>query len=352
MKRKLITFFLLAVCLAAVPLVTGCNGAKVLPDPNPYRFDRVQPAYAETDADMTIDGAFDEARWQQVRWLVAQDYVNSALYADISFTTSFGADGIYFGMKVVEHGSTVYMNSARRYVNSCIEMYFGLASSKEKERTMEFDFFPDGSITNRVYQTSDLYDVLTTYDELPYTAALLLDKEEKPLPQTALNTDACVGYQIEAYMPFGFLEACGYDISNIQNEVLGINPLHIFSFSYSGTNLDEDRRWSDWSLNYISSTWLIPNTFFRFDKNGLRAYDFNVTYGGSGKGTVETLTGLNCLLEGKENTLVIRPRNNAAVTKFVVDGVDCAHKLTQSGGSYLFKADNPTADLAVEVNFN
>ncbi len=332
----------------------GSKETKILPDPNPYTFERIQPDYAETDADMTIDGEFNEERWRQVRWLVAKDYVNSALYADISFTTSFGKNGIYFGMKVLEHGSTIYMNSTRRYVNSCIEMYFGFASSNQMKGTMEFDFFPDGSITNRVSElgTDDLFDVLTTYDKLPYTGVILLDGAGNSLPQSALNTDACVGYQIEAYMPFGFLEACGYDIGNVGDEVLGINPLHIFSFSLNGTDLNVDRRWSDWSLNYINSTWLIPSSFFRFDKNGLRAYDFHVTYGGKGKGSVETSTGLNCLLEGKENTLVVRPRNNASVTKFTVNGVDCLDRLSFSSGSYRFKADQPTGDLDIEIDFN
>ena len=150
---KKITKVMSGLCLAALMCAAfaGCGGG-VAEDPNPYSFTNPGHAVADTDADMTIDGVFDEARWNESKWLTATDRINASQYADITFTTSYGEKGVYFGMQVEETGTNIYVNHSRTsYYNSCIEMYMGpVGVPNNTLQTLEFDFLPDGTYSNRV----------------------------------------------------------------------------------------------------------------------------------------------------------------------------------------------------------
>lgn len=335
--------------LAAVLGIAGCGETEtvyrteIVPDPEPYTFVNPGHPVAETDADMTIDGKLDEGRWEEANWLVAVDRINARQYADISFTASYGEKGIYFGMRVEEHGTTIFVNPDRSFVNSCIEMYMGPVGVPDNTlQTLEFDFLPDGTYANRV-NSNGLVGAMTTWDKTPVLAVELIGGE--------LNTPECTGYVIEAFIPFPFLEFCGWDVSDPENMIVGINPAHIFSFNYEGTDLNADRLWSNWAEDYIPVQWLQPDSYFWFGKDGLLSYDIILTSGGSGSGSVETQSGLP-LLAGKANTIVVKPRNGASVTKFIVDGEDCLSQLRYSGGSYLFDLPTVNADVNIEADFN
>ncbi len=320
-----------ALCMA----LAGCTESdevRYLEDPNRYTFTNPGHPVAETDADMTIDGVFDEARWKEVRWLAAVDRINAQQYADIEFTTSYGEKGIYFGMKVEETGTTIIVNPGRTsYYNSSIEMYMGPnTEGGDSPLCFEFDFMPNGTYVAKL-NYNGWNAANTTWDKMPVMAATLIGGE--------LNTPECYGYTIEAFFPWAYLEFANYDVDTAEKRealVLGINPVHIFSFTYEGTDLNEDRFWSDWSTDYIASAWQTPSSFFHFGKDGLLAYDFTVTYSGSGKGTVAEKHGWDYVLRQTAAEFTIKTINGAAVTSLTVDGVDYTRSLRGTGGDYTF----------------
>lgn len=345
--KKISKFLIFAICtLTLLAGLFGCSNGKVkiIKDENVYTFTNKLPATAELDEGMIIDGKFDEARWNNSRWLIGVDRANAKQYADIYFTTSYGQKGVYFGIKVEEHGTNIYVNPDRAsYLNSCIEMYMGLATDpSDAQRIFEFDFLANGQYSAK-QNLNGFVDVSTTYDKMPIVASNLIGGK--------INTTECTGYYIEAFFPYTFLEHAGYDVSNPDEMVFGIDPVHIFSFNYNGTDLNMDRYWSCWSQNYISSSWLTPSSFFYFGKNGLVAYDFTVNYGGSGKGTVTEKHGLPYALK-KETTFVIKTVNGAGISKLLINGIDYKSNLKYSDGSYTLTLSNITEDLTIDIDFD
>ncbi len=322
----------LALCLA------GCSNIVKDPKPYPAPTKRV----AELDADMTMDGKFEEARWQSVRWLNGVDKINDKQSADINFTTSYGEKGVYFAMKVEEHGTNIWVNPERAsYMNSCIEMYMGPCEDANEHRMFEFDFMADGSYTSK-FRYSDWTEVKAPANILPIVASETIGGE--------VNTPECTGYTVEGFFPFAYLDFVGYDVSDPQNMVLGIAPVHIFSFNYLGTNKDADRLWSEWPKAYLPNfnMWN-PSSFFRFGKNGLISHKIIVNKTGSGMGTVREKSGLDYVLSGIDTTFVVETINNAEVKSLTVNGVDYMAKLSKVQGEYRFLVEKPTQDIVIDI---
>ena len=344
--KKFLTSALCCTALSCTALLAAC-GVTVVEDPNAYTFTNKENPKAEADSDMTIDGIFDEARWSSVRWLTGVDRINSKQYAEIEFTTSYGENGVYFALRVEETGTNIWVNHNRMsYLNSCIEMYMGPATDGYNTyRIFEFDFQADGKYESRL-NYNDWKPANTTYDKMPIIASQPLGGE--------VNTHECYGYTVEAFFPWSFLEFADYDVETQEERdalVLGIIPVHIFSFNYDGKNLNEDRYWSDWTTGYIFSQWLTPSSYFKFGNNGLIGYDYNVTCGGKGKGTVKDSKGLGCLLPGYSAEFTVTPVNAAKITRLTVNGEDYMGKLSSSGGSYTFTIPAPSNDVLIEVDF-
>ena len=349
---KKITKVTSGLCLAALMCAAfaGC-GTTVVKDSNPYSFTNPGHAVAEADADMTLDGVFDEARWSESKWLAAVDRINASQYADIMFTTSYGEKGVYFGMQVEETGTNIFVNHSRTsYYNSCIEMYMGpYTEGYDSALCFEFDFLADGTYEPKLNYNS-WNSAYTTWDKMPVVASQQLGGE--------VNTAECYGYTIEAFFPWEYLEFAGYSVETQEERdalVLGIDPVHIFSFNYDGTDLNADRFWSQWSADYISVGFQNPSTFFRFGQNGLLACDYTVTYGGTGKGEVQESHGWDYVLQQADATFNITTYNGAKVTSLTVNGVDYTGSLLGSGGSFTFtvpQSEFTTENIAIAVEIN
>ncbi len=93
MKKKLsIIFLALALCVTAV-FVTACGGKKT-GEKSDYEWKYEKEFTDEHDADMTIDGALGEERWQGQQYLThVQDGVT------VNYTAVFTEKGLYVGAK-------------------------------------------------------------------------------------------------------------------------------------------------------------------------------------------------------------------------------------------------------------
>ena len=142
--------------------------------------------------------------------------------------------------------------------------------------------------------------------------------------------------------------------------ILGINPVHIFSFNYGGGGLDSDRKWSEWASKYIEVGWQNPSTFFQFGKNGLLCYDYTVKQGGSKKGIFEHIHGWDgYVLQQCDAKFVITPINGSKITKLTVGGEDFKSEIVPSSGRYLLTIPKATLDkiakdgkFEIEIDFD
>lgn len=328
--------------------ILGKNGEPTYVGEGDYSFTNQRPIIADVDEGMTLDGDFSEEKWSQVKWLKAQDYQSETQYADIEFTMWYGQNGVFFGMIVKETGANIYHNPLRTsYYNSCIEMYMGPADAPANANTIfEFDFCCDSSVTPRLYNDfSGLERFVVEGKYMPVSVA-------KPLGG-AINTPECYGYQIEAMFPYEYLRRAGYDVDNIDDLVLAINPVHIWSFNYDGTDLSKDRLWSDWAQQYISAGWLNPSTWFKFGKDGLLAHDYNVSIEGPVTVRVSGSTSkLGVVLhEGTASiTLKVVNASKNAIKSITVNGKEFdLSSISWSGSSGTFYIYNVTEDIDIVV---
>ncbi len=352
-KSAKIAVALCTLSALAVGTLAGCSSkVNIIEDPNPYTFENKGHPVAEYDAGYNIDGKLDEARWhsEEQRWLYGMDKINDNQYAEIEFTAFYGEKGIFFGLKVEEHGNRIWVNNipsrVSGHINSAVDMYLGPVGVEDGgSKTFEFSFVADGTYASRV-NYNGLVEVLATYDKLPVVATTTLGGE--------VNTEECYGYVIEAFFPYTFLEFAGWELPEDKSEMtVGINPAHIFSFNYTGTDTEGDRYWSNWAPNYgIAAGWLYPDSYFYFGENGLKSYDYKITYGGSGKGTVTEKNDMPYVLAQAQAIFIVKAKNGADITKLTVNGEDYRNKLKYSGSTATFTIDNPSEDLDIQIDFN
>lgn len=355
MKKFLKTAIAIGVMSAVAASFTGCaDKVNIIEDENPYSFVNKGHPVAEYDAGMKIDGVLDEARWNAdgQRWLYGVDRPNANQYAEIHFTSFYGEKGIFFGMTVEEFGNRIWVNhtSSRDagHINSAVDMYLGpVIEDKDaaNKQTFEFSFVADGKYQSRVNQAG-LVEVLTTYDKLPVVVTKTIGGD--------VNTADCTGYTVEAFFPYEFLEFADWTLPEDKSEmVIGINPVHIFSYNYTGTDTKADRLWSNWAPAYdIAAGWLTPDTYFYFGEHGLLSYDYSITCGGTGSGTVTEKNNMPYVLRQTGATFIVDAINGADITKLTVNGVNYLDKLLYDGATATFTVTEPTEDLDIEVEFN
>lgn len=359
--KKLSKALVLALCAATAASAAACSSEtvykpRIIADPKPYTFDNSDNReHAEYDAGMKIDGNLDESKWTQVRWMRGEDKPNSVQNAVIEFSGFVGEKGVFFGAKVEETGSRIWVNPERgSWTNSCLEIYMGpVGQQKDSDKnciTFEFDIQADGTTGNMRMAPSkpNEKDIHTTWDKMPVIAAQQIGGK--------VNTPECTGYILEAFFPWAYFEIGGWDVSDPQNIKIGINPVHIFSLKYEGEDVSEKitetRIWSQWAEKILPGLgWLEPDTYFRFDGNGLMQYGYKVNCTGDGKGSVQKQNGEDFVYGWGTSTFIVKPRNGSKLKSLTVNGVDYMPALRDNNGSYLFDVKDPTGDLTINAEF-
>ncbi len=356
--KKSVKVGALALCAAVAATFAACTTETVykpniIPDPKPYTFNNLENRpHAEYDSYMKIDGKLDEEKYKNVEWLYGEDKPNAVQNATIELTSFIGEKGVFVAGKVEETGSNIWVNPERgSWTNSCLELYVGpIGQQKTNCLVFEFDLQADGTTGNMRLAPNqpNEKDIHTTWDKMPVIAAQQIGGK--------VNTPECTGYVVECFYPWAYLEMGGWDVSDKQNFKVGIDPVHIFSLKYDGEevsqNVTNTRIWSRWSEKVLPSIgWLNPDTYFRFDKDGLMKYNFTVNTSGEGKGSVTTKSGEEFIYGWGTSTFVVKPRNGATVKSLKVNGEDYKSKLKDLNGSYEFDVKDPTGDLTIEVEF-
>ena len=318
------------------------------PDDKPYTFENPAKPLPEMDEGMKMDGVFDEELWQKARWLTGVDRLAQDQWCDIRFVSTSTAKGMYFAVDVTEHGNRIWVNHNRsRFINSCIEMYFAPADDPDgSQRIFEFDFLADGTYDANL-NFNGFQPAITYSERMPIIGGKTKGGE--------VNTPECEGYTVEAFFPYSYLEFCGYDVSDWENMEYGINPVHIWSFSENGTDLNEDRKWSDWAGGVGFGGWLTPSKWFKFNKDGIIAnkLDIQVKHNNDAKGNVVTSSGLDYAFAGNQVTLQVTPIGKTQITVFKVNGEDLLDILLNNkiGTAYNYTF-TPDSDVLIEVEFS
>lgn len=350
--KKHIKFGCIALCAAMSAIgLAACSGKEpivnIIKDENPYKFDNSDNRpHADYGDEIKIDGNLDEQKWKDVKWIQGEDKPNKIQSAKIDFTCYKSEKGLFFGAKVEEQGSNIWVNPKRgSWTNSCLELYVGpIGQPNNSDKTIEMDIQADGTTGNMRLKKSER-DLKTTWDKMPVIAAQQIGGK--------VNTPECKGYTIECFVPWAYLELADWDVSDTQNLKVGVDPVHIFSLKYDGEdvseNVTETRIWSRWSEKVLANIgWLEPDTFFRFD-NGLMVYNYKVNYSGDGKGTIEPKGGADYIYAWGRTQFIVRPKNGSKLKSLKVNGEPCVY--LDKNGTYEFEIVDPTGEITIDAEF-
>ncbi len=299
MKKKLkwILPIVAVLLIAAAALIWVFWDALItVPAEETYTFINPDPALAETDTGMQIDGVFDESPYTENTWTYLHN-ANGGNTVDIAMTSWFGEKGIYFAYEVREN-TPIYVNMDRAtWMNSCIEMYLVPCNvqSLPSENIFEIDLLPNGYLLfKRPNGAGGWSDVSTTHDKMAFLGATTIGGE--------VNTESCTGYNLELFIPYDYLACLGVDTQVIKDGYINVNPSHITSYNETGTDGSVDRYWYSFGKQLGGDGWNDVNRYFKFNKNGAMGTVENTFLPGENC----TVTGNPTAIPGLETTVTVR----------------------------------------------
>lgn len=302
---------------------------------------------SDVDDFITLDGNLDE--YKNLKWLAWTDKVTDSQYAEIKMAAMVTEKGLYVVSDVTEHGSTIYYNPDRAsFINSCSTIYLAQEGKTNLDRdkgVFEIDMQAGGSLSMRV-RVNDWVRVPVEELKRPVLAT--------QIKGGAINTPESYGYTTEMFIPKAYFEYVGWDIpENFTDLQYRINPVHIFSFSYSGTHLEQDRKFT--MIGTADGCgWSDITTWYKGNKDGF-GYGLKVVKQGlAALGDVKERNGRDVLVLGKNTVLNVVCKNGSHLTKFEVNGVDKLSEVVWNAArdNGTFTISDPDGDVEIVCEFS
>ena len=315
----------IAIILAAV-LILGAGalavwlfafqGTQLIKADGEYGFSNAEKIKAEPDAGFVIDGILDEAQYQNSNWLKLKNTEGGA-GVEVAATSYFGDNGLYIVFDITE-SSRIYFNPNRpSYLNSCIEMYLASSSvaSMSSNQLLEIDMLPNGDLSIRQRTAKDNWVNVASTDDM----MAMLGATTKGGP---VNSEECTGYSLELFMPWAYMEKLGMNIAGDQ-DFFYVNPVHITSYNYEGTESGTDRYWYSFATQLGGDGWNDVPQYFRLGAKGaLGTVPVTLKTGAN-----YTITGNDSVVTGMLTTVDIIPDAGYAISSILVNGQEYIHRV-------------------------
>ena len=319
-KIKLVAIILAAVLIlgagALVAWLVAGQGAQLIMADGQYSFSNAEQIKAEPDAGFVIDGILEEAQYQNSNWLKLKNTEGGA-GVDVAATSYFGENGLYIVFDITESSRIYYNPNRPSYLNSCIEMYLASSgvSSMSSNQLLEIDMLPTGELSIRQRTAKDNWvNVASTHDCMALLGATTKGG--------AVNTEECSGYTLELFMPWAYLEKLGMNIANDQ-DFFYVNPVHITSYNYEGTQSGTDRYWYAFATQLGGDGWNDVSQYFRLGAKGvLGTVPVQLNSGAN-----YTITGNDSVITGMITTVDITPDAGYALSSILVNGQEYIHQV-------------------------
>jgi hypothetical protein len=177
----------------------------------------------------------------------------------------------------------------------------------------EIDLLPTGDMTfKKSNGKSQFVNVATTNDMMAVLGTTTKGGE--------INTSDCYGYCLELFIPWEYMDKFDLNSEAMKESYVYVDPAHITSFNYEGTNMDVDRYWYFFGQQNGAS-YANVYQYFRFDGNGVQ-----------GTVPVELLPGENCMVEGATAVIpgmpinvTVTPDDGYAIRSVLVNGEEYIH---------------------------
>ena len=312
----IVAVFVVCACGLVALLLAG-NKIKEVASEEDYGYVNPDETKAEADAGFAIDGVLDEAQYQNNNWLYLHN-AEGGSNVDIAMTSYYGEKGMYFVYDVTEQ-NPIYVNTSRAsYLNSCIEMYLAPSSvtSLTGNSIFEIDLLPTGDMTFKKSNGKGGYvNAATTDDMMAVLGATTKGGE--------VNTEQCYGYVLELFIPWDYMEKLGMEVDDMKNSFVYVDPAHITSFNYAGTDTNVDRYWYYFAQQQ-GAAFSNVYQYFRFNEDGV----LGTTPTTMSAGEHCTIEGDPVVIPGMKTTYTITPEAGYAINSVLVNGEEYITKVS------------------------
>lgn len=290
---------------------------------------------AQIDEEITLDGAFDEAFYDDLNWYVGNKSVGvgaSERTATLRMTTHIARNGLLIAFDVDEGWLVSYDPTRFTSNNSCVELYLSMGGETEPDMNLyELDIVAGGESRYRVWKqslgNSNNFDPCAyTYETAPAYAITLKGG--------TISSGECTGYAIEFWLPWEFFGRTS------RPDYVNCNPCLITPIFETGY----DRDWYVFGFEQSPAVCHWARTDgYQFDRYGFVSNELTVTATG---GTVAEQFGRDWCVTGDELTFFVTPEDGKTLTSLYVNGED--YTASAAGGQFTLTCEG---DIEIAATF-
>ena len=329
---KALTFTLAAAALSGAIACAACSNDTYLPDDPPYDFENPVEELPEYDSSIALDGVLDESRYSDLKWLETQ-YSDANVKVNVKSAAFLGEKGIFMLFDVDD--PAVFVNPDRSGSwNSGIELYLARPGVTSLEgEAWEIDLTPGlDQVATRLQLGGAFQSMHTAEDETPIMRSQGKGGE--------VGASGSTGYTIEAFFPYSFLGAEREDLAYIN-----MNTVLLRTYNYEDP---QNRLWYNFGEESKSGySWSDPESWWKFDENGLVCYTVTAETDGNGSLTAKTFN----VLEHEALEIAISPKDGYRLKSITVDGEDRTAEVYIENGRSMLRIENILSDLTVRAEF-
>ena len=329
---KALTFTLAAAALSGAIACAACSNDTYLPDDPPYDFENPVEELPEYDSSIALDGVLDESRYSDLKWLETQ-YSDANVKVNVKSAAFLGEKGIFMLFDVDD--PAVFVNPDRSGSwNSGIELYLARPGVTSLEgEAWEIDLTPGLDLVATRLQLGGAFQSMhTAEDETPIMRSQGKGGE--------VGATGSTGYTIEAFFPYSFLGAEREDLAYIN-----MNTVLLRTYNYEDP---QNRLWYNFGEESKSGySWSDPESWWKFDENGLVCYTVTAETDGNGSLTAKTFN----VLEHEALEIAISPKDGYRLKSITVDGEDRTAEVYIENGKSMLRIEEIVSDLTVRAEF-
>lgn len=329
---KALTFTLAAAALSGAIACAACSNDTYLPDDPQYDFENPVEELPEYDSSIALDGVLDESRYSDLKWLETQ-YSDANVKVNVKSAAFLGEKGIFMLFDVDD--PAVFVNPDRSGSwNSGIELYLARPGVTSLEgEAWEIDLTPGlDQVATRLQLGGAFQSMHTAEDETPIMRSQGKGGE--------VGATGSTGYTIEAFFPYAFLGTEREDLAYIN-----MNTVLLRTYNYEDP---QNRLWYNFGEESKSGySWSDPESWWKFDENGLVCYTVTAETDGNGSLTAKTFN----VLEHEALEIAISPKDGYRLKSITVDGEDRTAEVYIENGRSMLRIENILSDLTVRAEF-
>ncbi len=317
MKRqgKILAITLSALSAAAMcASLAGCGGLevngpeynyKLVPSTETYEFTGEVISTVVPDAEIKIDGKFDEDFYTNRSWFKGNK-ISGEEKGTLKMTTYFGKTGILVAARIEDSRVAFHSNTIATGNITCFNGYFAFGNAKvQSDGVYEVECTAGNRFKISQFTPTGLKVLRTELDKTPVSAVMR---------EGDILKGECYNYQVEYFMPYSLF---GRDS---RPSSVYFNPTMISS------TLDEygavdDRNWYNFGYQQSPqiSGWGNPNQGYVFDNNGFVNNRISINASG---GTVQEEWGYDWCLTGDQVNFNVKPDDGKTLKSITVNGVE------------------------------